>query len=72
MPQRQPEGIVVPCILRMSIVVLGLTPAVFSFFLPQGEGTARTAAFLVISRTQVFNMFNMRALEYSVFEIGIV
>jgi len=31
---------------------------------------ARTAAFLAISMTQVFNAFNMRSLKKSMFEIG--
>ncbi|WP_266205765.1 cation-translocating P-type ATPase [Pontibacter kalidii] len=61
---------VVPYILLMSVVMLGLTLAVFSYYLPQGEGLARTAVFIVISMTQVFNTFNMRSLEFSVFEIG--
>ncbi|MCX2739159.1 cation-translocating P-type ATPase [Pontibacter anaerobius] len=62
---------VVPYLLLMSVVMLGLTLAVFSYYLPQGENLARTGVFIVISMTQVFNTFNMRSLEYSVFEIGI-
>ncbi|AKD05830.1 hypothetical protein PKOR_19260 [Pontibacter korlensis] len=62
---------VVPYILLMSVVMLGLALASFAYYLPQGEETARTAVFIVISMTQVFNTFNMRSLEYSVFGIGI-
>lgn len=61
---------VVPYILLMSIIMLGLTLAVFSYYLPMGEETARTAVFIVISMTQVFNTFNMRSLEHSIFRIG--
>lgn len=62
---------VVPYILLMSIVMLGLALSVFAYYLPQGEQLARTAVFIVVAMTQVFNTFNMRSLEYSVFQIGL-
>ncbi|WP_299759714.1 HAD-IC family P-type ATPase [uncultured Pontibacter sp.] len=62
---------VVPYILLMSVVMLGLTLAVFSYYLPQGEELAHTGVFIVIAMTQVYNTFNMRSLEHSVFQIGV-
>lgn len=61
---------VVPYILFMSLVMLGLALSVFSYYLPRGEEMARTAVFIVIAMTQVFNTFNMRSLENSIFTIG--
>jgi Ca2+-transporting ATPase len=51
----------------MVLVLLG----VFLYFLPEGVEKARTAAFAVISISQLFNMFTMRSLHQSVFEIGL-
>jgi P-type Ca2+ transporter type 2C len=42
----------------------------FQYYLPEGLEKARTGAFLIISMTQVFNVFNMRSLKESVFSIG--
>lgn len=55
--------------LVLSMVVILLS--VFLYFLPEGVEKARTAAFAVLSLTQLFNMFTMRSLHQSVFEIGI-
>ncbi|MHA6249156.1 cation-translocating P-type ATPase [Pontibacter sp. CAU 1760] len=62
---------VVPYILLMSTIMLGLALGAFAYYLPQGETMARTAVFLVVSMTQVFNTFNMRSLQQSVFKIGV-
>ncbi|WP_439883214.1 cation-translocating P-type ATPase [Pontibacter sp. MBLB2868] len=61
---------VVPYILLMSIVMLGLSLGAFAYYLPKGEEMARTAVFIVIAMTQVFNTFNMRSLDRSIFTIG--
>ncbi|RIJ41897.1 cation-translocating P-type ATPase [Pontibacter oryzae] len=61
---------VVPYILLMSVVMLGLALSVFAYYLPKDQEIARTAVFIVIAMTQVFNTFNMRSLEYSIFSIG--
>ncbi|MEJ8804555.1 cation-translocating P-type ATPase [Pontibacter sp. H249] len=61
---------VVPYLLLMSVVMLSLALAVFSYYLPQGQEKARTAVFLVIAMTQVFNTFNMRSIDRSLFTIG--
>ncbi len=62
---------VVPYILLMSAIMLGLALGAFAYYLPQGVELARTAVFLVVAMTQVFNTFNMRTLQQSVFSIGI-
>ncbi|MCJ8166236.1 HAD-IC family P-type ATPase [Pontibacter sp. E15-1] len=62
---------VVPYILLMSTIMLGLSLGAFAYYLPQGVEVARTAVFLVVAMTQVFNTFNMRTLKQSVFSIGI-
>jgi Ca2+-transporting ATPase len=54
-------------VASMVLVLLG----VFLYFLPEGVEKARTAAFAVISISQLFNMFTMRSLHQSVFEIGL-
>lgn len=56
-------------ILMVSVMVL-LTISVFNAYLPQGLEKARTAAFVVMSFTQLFNLLNMRSLKKSVFKIG--
>lgn len=54
-------------VISMVIILLG----VFIYYLPQGIEKARTAAFITLSMTQLFNMITMRSLHHSVFEIGL-
>jgi P-type Ca2+ transporter type 2C len=74
-PVKKDESIlkkdVLPYLILMAFSMLVLTIAVFEYYLQQDLPTARTAAFLVISMTQIFNVFNMRSLKESVFRIGI-
>ncbi len=56
-------------VLIVGLMTLG-TVAVFSLLLDEGIEKARTGAFAVMAFTQVFNVFNMRSLKHSVFEIG--
>ncbi|MBC5991342.1 cation-translocating P-type ATPase [Pontibacter cellulosilyticus] len=63
---------VVPYLLLMGTVMLGLSLAVFSYYLPTGEEMARTAVFIVIAMTQVFNTYNMRSIDRSLFTIGVL
>ena len=62
---------IVPYLLIMASVMVVLTLGVFYYHLPEGIDVARTAAFLAISMTQVFNAFNMRSLKESMFKIGL-
>lgn len=57
-------------ILVAGLMALGTVP-LFIHFLPQGINKARTIAFVSMSMFQLFNVFNMRSLDKSLFEIGI-
>ncbi|WP_299821356.1 HAD-IC family P-type ATPase [uncultured Pontibacter sp.] len=61
---------IVPYLLLMSVMMLGLALSVFYYYLPQSEEIARTAVFIVLAMTQVFNAFNMRSIDRSLFSIG--
>ncbi len=69
----------IPFILIMVGVMATLALFVFYFYLPNGLAnpttaeveTARTAVFLAIAFTQLFNLLNMRSMEKSLFEIGV-
>ncbi|MBI2452252.1 HAD-IC family P-type ATPase [Candidatus Pacearchaeota archaeon] len=73
-PRKKDENIlnkdVLPPIILMTLVMMILTIAVFNFYLKIDETKARTAAFAVISFTQIFNMVNMRSLRESLFKVG--
>ncbi|MDD3679296.1 MAG: HAD-IC family P-type ATPase [Candidatus Shapirobacteria bacterium] len=61
-------GFLAPIVLVMVLATLG----VFLVLLPQGIAKARTGAFAVMAFTQLFNIFNMRSLEKSLFKIGLL
>jgi len=69
----------IPFILIMVGVMSVLALFVFYFYLPNGLANpttaeveaARTAVFLAIAFTQLFNLLNMRSLKKSLFEIGV-
>lgn len=73
-PRKPKENILSREILPFLILVLGvmfiLTLTIFSSYLPQGLEKARTGAFVTMSLTQIFNMYNMRSIKNSVFKIG--
>ncbi|MFH1823196.1 MAG: HAD-IC family P-type ATPase [archaeon] len=60
----------IPFLVINIIVMAVLALIAFKFFLPTGVETARTAAFVAMSFTQLFNVFNMRSLTKSVFKIN--
>lgn len=62
---------VLPYLVLVGGLMITLTVLVFQHFLPEGEETARAGAFLAIAMTQLFNAFNMRAPDESVFKIGL-
>lgn len=74
-PRDPQEKIITPTLLPLflSIVVamVILVVGMFTYFLPQGIDKARTAAFMVLSVSQLLNMLNLRALHHSVFRIGV-
>ena len=52
-------------------VMAVLTLSTFWIFLPVGLDKARTGAFVALSLTQLFNLFNMRSLKHSLFSLGL-
>jgi len=73
-PRNKNENIlskeILPFLILMSGLMMVLTIIVFNYFLPSGLDKARTGAFVIMSLTQLFNVFNMRSLKQSVFKIG--
>ncbi len=62
---------ILPFLLIMAAIMVSLAIYAFSYFLPQGTETARAGAFIAVSSTQIFNVFNMRTLDKSAFSIGL-
>lgn len=62
---------VLPFLVIISVLMVILSMLVYNHYLVQGTEKARTAIFLVVSMTQIFNAYNMRSLKQTVFEFGI-
>lgn len=62
---------VLPFLIIISVLMVILSMLVYNYYLPSGTETARTAIFLIVSMTQIFNAYNMRSLKQTVFEFGI-
>lgn len=73
-PRNPNEGIISRDIIMFmvptALTMLVITFAFFYFYLPVGEQAARTAAFIAMSFTQLFNAINLRSFNKSVTEIG--
>lgn len=61
---------VLPFIFINVAVMTALTISVFFFYLDESLEKARTAAFIVMSFTQLFNVFNLRSIKFSIFTLG--
>lgn len=59
-----------PILLLIALFMMGLSLVTYFYYLPKGIETARTMVFIVMASSQLFNLYNMRALKKSVFEIG--
>lgn len=75
LPPRKPnENIltlwVLPLIGTMAVVTTIVSIAVFEWFIKIDLDKARTAVFVILACSQVLNMFNLRSLRKSVFEIS--
>jgi len=72
-PRSRKENILnkelLPFLVYMTLTMLVLTLVVYAYFLPEVD-KARTAAFTVLSFTQLFSMINLRSLKHSIFKIG--
>ena len=62
---------VLPFLFINVILMAGLSLAAFYFYIHDGIEKARTAVFIIMAFTQLFNVFNLRSIRRSVFEIGI-
>ena len=61
---------VLPFLVINAVVMTVLAIGAFAWFLPVGVEKARTAAFIIMAFSQLFNIFNMRSLRLSIFKIG--
>jgi len=62
---------VIPLILTVTSMTIVLCLGAFYFFLPQGVDSARTALFVVLSSSQLLNMFNLRSLKKPALQMGL-
>jgi Ca2+-transporting ATPase len=62
---------IIPFLVINAILMATLALSVFKYYLPEGIEKARTAAFVVMAFSQLFNVFNMRSLRHSAFTIGL-
>jgi Ca2+-transporting ATPase len=74
MPVKQEEKIlnagVLPFLFMMAGIMTLLSLGVYFWFIDVSIEKARTTVFIVMAFSQLFNMYNMRSLKKSVFEIG--
>jgi Ca2+-transporting ATPase len=59
-----------PFLLINVLIMVALSIFSYLYFLPQGIDRARSSVFIVMSFTQLFNLYNMRSMTRSVFAIG--
>ncbi len=73
-PMSPKEGIInrkiVPFLLINTMLMALITILTFKYFENASIEKARTAAFIVMAFSQLFNVFNMRSLKLSIFKIG--
>ncbi len=60
-----------PFLLINVSLMVGLALAVFYHYIDQSIEKARTGVFIIMAFTQLFNVFNLRSIHKSVFEIGL-
>jgi P-type Ca2+ transporter type 2C len=61
---------VLPHIFINVAIMAILTISAFFFFIDESLEKARTAAFIIMSFTQLYNVYNLRSLKTSVFKLG--
>jgi P-type Ca2+ transporter type 2C len=73
-PRKKSEPIlnkqVLPFLLTISLAIVLLAMFFFLWYHSQGLIKARTMLFVVLSATQIYNMFNMRSIKKSIFKLG--
>jgi len=60
----------IPYLIISVTMIMVLSVIFFVTYLPQGLDKARTVVFIILSLSQIYNVFNMRSLKRSVFEMG--
>jgi Ca2+-transporting ATPase len=76
--QRKPRGKnenilnreALPFMFLITLTMIALTLLFFGYYI-KDISKARTAAFAVMSFTQLFNLHNLRSIKFSVFKIGV-
>jgi len=61
---------ILPFLVINSILMASMALFAFTYYLDEGLDKARTAAFIVMAFSQLFNVFNMRSLRSSIFKVG--
>lgn len=61
---------VIPHMILMVVCMMSVSIGAFAYFLDEGLEKARTAAFVAMALTQLFNVYNMRSFTHSAFAIG--
>jgi P-type Ca2+ transporter type 2C len=73
-PVRQDEKIlnasVLPFLFMMAGIMTVLSLVVYFWFIDESLEKARTTVFIIMAFSQLFNLYNMRSLKKSVFEVG--
>ncbi len=62
---------VVPFLIINVGLMVGLSLAAFYYYMSDNIEKARTGVFMIMAFTQLFNVFNLRNIHKSVFEIGL-
>lgn len=62
--------LVLPHIFINVVIMVVLTLGAFLYYQGESIEKARTASFVIMSITQLFNVYNLRSLDLSIFEIG--
>ncbi len=62
---------IIPFIMINVFIMTVLATLAYHYYLLDGLSQGRSAVFIVMSFTQLFNMYNMRSLRQSVFAIGV-
>lgn len=60
-----------PFLLINVVLMTSLSLASFYYYIDMGIEKARTGVFMVMSFTQLFNVFNLRSVNFSIFKIGV-
>lgn len=62
---------ILPFLVINSVLMASMALFAFTYYLDEGLDKARTAAFIVMAFSQLFNVFNMRSLRSSIFKVGL-